>query len=539
MTKVSRVRSSMAINIIGAIIALLVVFGIVVSLLGYVSFTNAFTDEYSTTTYHMLDTATTEINGDHIDDYLNGKEMDEYYETKIYLDTYCKKMNVSLIYLIKVDTSDFGSFVSIFNSVNNAVDNSNYKEWELGYRRQTTNEEYAGKYRALYEQKTKYATIFRLKPADGSHPHITTMVPVIDSYGHVVSILCMQRPISELNRARKPYLTNVALSTLALSLFAALFVAVYLQKHFVNPVKMLSDEATRFAQENIKGEPLGDISRFEEIVNLATSIDKMETDMVEYIDHLTSITAEKERAAAEPSIAATIQENSVPNRFPAFPDRDDFDIYASMTPAKGVGGDFYNFFLIDDDHLAIVIGDVSGKGVPGALFMMVCNILIANRTMMGGSPGDILTFVNDDLCEHNEAEMFVTLWLGILELSTGQLIAANAGHDDAAVYRHDGSFELFKTRHGLVAAGFPGIHYKDFVIHLDKGDKIFLYTDGVPEATDAEGQMFTINGMLDALNRYKDKSPQEILEGVHNSVNAFVKEAPQFDDLTVLCVEMK
>ena len=261
--------------------------------------------------------------------------------------------------------------------------------------------------------------------------------------------------------------------------------------------------------------------------------------MLRYMENLTKATAEKERIAADLSLASTIQENSVPNVFPAFPDRKDFDIYASMTPAKEVGGDFYNFFLIDDDHLAFVIGDVSGKGIPAALFMMVTNILISDRAHMGGTPGEILTYVNRNICAHNPADMFVTLWLGMIELSTGKVIAANAGHDDAAVCRRDGTFELYKTRHGFVAGGMDGVQYRDFELQLDPGDKLFLYTDGVPEATRADNAMFGMERMLDALNAHRAGTPQQILEGVHASVNAFVGDAPQFDDLTMLCFERK
>jgi sigma-B regulation protein RsbU (phosphoserine phosphatase) len=210
-----------------------------------------------------------------------------------------------------------------------------------------------------------------------------------------------------------------------------------------------------------------------------------------------------------------------------------------MTPAKEVGGDFYNFFLIDDDHLAFMIGDVSGKGIPAALFMMVTNIVLGNRTLMGGTPAEILAFVNDNICAHNKLDMFVTLWLGIIDLTTGKVLAANAGHEDPAICRKDGSFELAKTRHGLVAGAMPGIRYRDAEFYLAPGDKVFLYTDGVPEATDGENRMFTLDRMLVTLNTVKNGSPEEILEGVHQEVNAFVGEAPQFDDLTMLCLEYK
>lgn len=539
MTRIKKIRSSMAVNIIGAIILLLVIFGIIVSVLGFISFNDAFVKEYSTTTYHMAGTATTLVRGDGIDAYLSGEETEEYQQTKKYLDAYCKRMNVSLVYVIKVDTSDYGRFVSVFNSVNNSVDNTSYTEWEIGHKRDTTNEEYRQKYKAIYAQETSYETVFRKKPGDGSHPHITTMVPVKNSDGEVTAILCIQRPIHELEEAMRPYLINIGISTFMLAVLSTVFVAVYIKYEVVSPISKVSEEAARFAKENTKGEELGEISKFEQIANLANSIDTMETDMVNYMENLTAITAERERIGVELSFARMIQEASVPNTFPAFPDRSDFDIYATMTPAKEVGGDFYNFFFIDNDHLALVIGDVSGKGVPAALFMMVTNIVLSDSIKMGGTPAETLNFANDNICEHNTLDMFVTLWVGILELSTGRIVAANAGHEDAAVYRKDGSFELFKTKHDIVAGVLPGILYRDFEFRLEPGDKLFLYTDGVPEATDQNNNMFTIGRMLDSLNENKEKTPQEILCGVHARVNKFVGNAPQFDDLTMLCIELK
>ena len=540
MKVIKKIRSSLSFNIIGGIILLLIVFGIIVSGIGYFSFTNAFKKEYSTTTAHMADTATTLINGDHLDDYMAGREMEEYELTKAYLDSYCVRMRLSLIYLIKVDTSDYGRFISIFNAVDNTVDDSSYTPWELGFKRDTTNDEYRRKYKRLYDQESTSETLYRIKTTDGQHPHITTMVPVKNSAGDVVAILCVQRPARELDDARRPYLIIIAISTILLAILSGVSAAVYIRKHFVDPVEKVSDEASRFARENTKGEPLGKVSKFEVFSNLANSIDTMETDMVNYIDNLTAVTSEKERISSELSLAKTIQENSVPNIFPAFPEREEFDVYASMTPAKEVGGDFYNFFLVDEDHLAIVIGDVSGKGIPAALFMMVTNILISDRTHMGGTPAEILSYVNDNLYSHNRAEMFVTLWLGILEISTGKIIMANAGHEDAAVYhKNTNQFELFKTKHGFVAGALSGVKYQDFEIQLEKGDKVFLYTDGVPEATNAEEKMFTLGGMVDVLNHYKESAPQEILQGISVSVDAFVGDAPQFDDLTMLCLEWK
>lgn len=539
MKKIKILRENLTFNIISAVVILLLLFGCIVSTIGYVSFTNAFKREYATTTYHMAATASMLINGDELDNYLQNGENAEYKESKEHLNIYCQKIHVSLIYIIKVDTSDYGRFVSVFNAVDNTVDNSNYIPWELGHKRDTTNDEYREKYKALYNKEADYETVYRTNPTDGQHPHITTLVPVKNSNDDVVAILCMQRPIRELNESRRPFLINVAVSTIILSIVVSLTYAGYIRREFVLPLHRVSDETVRFAKENKKGVTLGKVSKINDISRLALSIDQMEDDMIKYIDNLTAATSEKERLNSELSIAKMIQENSVPNIFPAYPDREDFDIRAFMDPAKEVGGDFYNFFLLDDDHLALVIADVSGKGIPASLFMMVTNILISDRTQMGGTPSEILTFVNESICQHNPADMFVTVWLGILEISSGKIIASNAGHEDPAVYRKDGHFELIKSKHSLVIGAMEGVKYTDVEIQLNKGDKIFLYTDGVPEATDINNNMMTLDGMIDALNHHKEESPENLLLSVKNSIFEFVGDAPQFDDITMVCLELK
>ena len=263
----------------------------------------------------------------------------------------------------------------------------------------------------------------------------------------------------------------------------------------------------------------------------------METDMINYIENLKAVTAEQERLGAELSIAASIQQDALPDIFPAFPDRGEFDVYAMMDPAREVGGDFYNFFLVDDDHLALIIADVSGKGIPGCLTMMAVNILTEYKAMQGGSPAEVLASVNHTFYEHNRAEMFVTVWIGILEISTGKLTAANAGHEYPAIYRKGSGFEILKDKHGLVLGGMDGMQYKDYEIQLEPGDKLFVYTDGLPEATSSDMELFGMERMTDALNEVSEETPEGILKGVLERVNEFVGEAPQFDDLTMLCLE--
>ena len=246
---------------------------------------------------------------------------------------------------------------------------------------------------------------------------------------------------------------------------------------------------------------------------------------------------ENSRIETELTMASSIQADMLPNIYPAFPERPEFDVYASMDPAKEVGGDFYDFFLIDDDHLCLIMADVSGKGVPAALFMMASKIILANNAMIGKSPAQILTDTNAAICKNNREEMFVTVWLGILEISTGKLTAANAGHEYPALMQADGSFELFKDKHGFVIGGMEGLRYKEYEIMLKPGAKLFLYTDGVPEATDAHEELFGPDRMIVALNDNRSGEPEGILKGVRSAVDSFVGGAEQFDDLTMLCLQ--
>ena len=248
---------------------------------------------------------------------------------------------------------------------------------------------------------------------------------------------------------------------------------------------------------------------------------------------------EKERISTELSLATRIQASFLPKTFPPFPDRTEFDLYASMTPAREVGGDLYDFFLIDPDHLCLVIGDVSGKGVPASLFMMLASALIHHVARHELSPGKILTAVNEEICARNPEEMFVTVWLGVLEISTGELKAASAGHEYPALKHPDGSFELFKDKHGFVLGGMEGIRYREYALPLEPGSRLFVYTDGVPEATNGSNELFGTDRMVDALRTKENGTPEEILGAVRDAVQVFIGPAEQFDDLTMLCIEYR
>jgi len=324
--------------------------------------------------------------------------------------------------------------------------------------------------------------------------------------------------------------TVTTLLVVLLAIIGALVVARRIVKpieHMTRRINALSGSDTAFEME--KTYRTGD-----EIEVLAESFASLSQKTRDYIQQITEITAEKERIGTELALATRIQADMLPNIFPAFPEREEFDIFASMDPAKEVGGDFYDFFLIDDTHLGIVMADVSGKGVPAALFMMISKILVQNYAMSGKSPAEALRAVNDQICSNNREEMFVTVWLGVLDTVTGTVTAANAGHEFPVVMQTGGKFELIKDKHGFVVGGMEGIRYKEYELTLSPGSKLFLYTDGVPEATNAENELFGTDRMLEALNADPDASPEEMLANVRRAVDDFVKDAEQFDDLTML-----
>ena len=314
-------------------------------------------------------------------------------------------------------------------------------------------------------------------------------------------------------------------------------------KTVVGPIEEISDAARAYRDDRLNGEfGMSHFSSLEihtgnEVEDLSHVLADMETDLANYVVEYARLSVESEREKTELRMAAEIQRSALPDVFPAFPERTEFDMYASMTPAREVGGDFYDFFLVDNDHLCLVIADVSDKGVPAALFMMNCKTELANHVMMGKSPAEALRDTNATICVKNHARMFVTIWVGILQISTGMLIAANGGHEYPVLQRPHGRFSLYKDRHGLVVGGRQNTRYADYRIMLRPGSKLFVYTDGLPEATDSDERMFGLDRMVEVLNETKDAAPKEILNHMQRAVEEFVQGGEQFDDLTMLCLE--
>ena len=533
-------RNQIAFKTFLSSLLLLVSFAVVLGTLAYHSFSSVVLKEYTDGGFRIANAASTVVDADMLDEWMENGGSDEAYQTTWNrLDRICNATYATFVYVIRPDLNDFGHITFVFSTVRH---DSEYTPYELGYVRPTTNQEYREKYQALwYGQSERESLVLNSRQYASATRHITVMLPLVGSDGETKGILCVQRQMDELTAQQHAYIRTVVVITCLLTALVLALQRINQSRTLLLPIQKITQESCRFAEENVlTGTKLSEeIRNRDEIGQLAASIDRMEEQIVENVEELKTITAERERANTELSLAARIQSAMLPGVFPAFPERKDFDIYAEMDPAREVGGDFYDFFLIDDDHLCIEIADVSGKGVPASLFMMSSKIILASHAMLGLSPAEVLREANHVICANNTVEMFVTVWLGILELSTGRLTAANAGHEYPVLKAPDGRFELLKDRHGFVLGGMDNMQFRNYELMLEPGSKLFVYTDGVPEATDPEDAFFGTERMLDALNEDPEAAPEQVLKNVRAAVDRFVKDAEQFDDLTMLCLEYR
>ena len=529
-----KIKDSVVLKSLLGLMILLVLYSVVVACIGFRGFTDALLEQYTEGAFRTARTAAMVVDANRIEEYRSsGGVTEEYSRVWERLDELCNTQDATFVYVIEPDRTDYGHITFLFSTIHA---DSPYTYYEFGYVRETTNDDYKAKYRLLCEGMSDRELVIRDKGYIETDAHITAMVPLTDDMGSVRAILCVQRQMDTLTTARKDFIARVLIALILIGFAAFVGQSLYLTRVFLYPVRTITDEANRFARENITvGKKLTErIKNTDELGRLAESIDSMEDQIKNYVRNLTRITADSERMATELSLASRIQDDMLPNIYPAFPDRYEFDIHATMDPAREVGGDFYNFFLVDEDHLGLMIADVSGKGVPGALFMMSSMILLTNSVRMGRDPGEVLEYVNETICANNREQMFITVWLGILEISTGRITAATAGHEYPALMRSGGQYELIKDKHGFVIGGMEGMKYREYELVLSRGDKFFLYTDGVPEAVNTNNEMFGTERMLTALNSEPDADPLTTLKNVRRSMDTFTGNAEQFDDITML-----
>ena len=488
-----------------------------------------------TTAYAYTKSAAELIDGDKIAYYLEtGEEDDYYYEILDFLNAFRLNTDIQYYYVFVPFEDDL---VYIWDANILKPGEMEIDVCELGYREE-------------YMEGGKEATysIYKQNPPeeielvnDDKYGYIASAYsPVFNSSGEPVAVVGVDVYMPDLQANMREFLVAVVVTIMLVVLVAILLCFFFVKRKIVNPINKIRD-ASRSMVENLENEESMEVSvkTGNEIEELFDSFKQMYGDVRDYINQLSVVTAEKERIGAELDVAAHIQASMLPCIFPAFPERKEIDIYATMDPAKEVGGDFYDFFMVDDRHLAIVMADVSGKGIPAALFMVIGKTLIKDHTTPGRDLGKVFTAVNNLLCEANSEGLFITAFEGVLDLVTGEFNFVNAGHEMPFVCKADGAFEPYKIRPGFVLAGMEGMRYRAGSMILEPGDKIFQYTDGVTEATNIHNELYGMERLEVILNKVKCGTPHEILPAVKADVDEFVGEAPQFDDITMLCLEYK
>jgi len=501
---------------------------------GYHIFKKSAFQIFNESAYNIAYNAASYVNADKITSYLETKQIDEEYEEMAdHLYRLHEYNHLVSIYICIPNEED----LTITNIYDTRVDDpeKDPARYALGVVDPIgLKDRYAAV--RIYKTGKREDDYFIRKTSFG---YLTSaIIPLFNSEGSSVAILTvdMQMPVI-ISRLNQYLLITIAITTILVSVMMVAYL-IYLRKHIINPIRQLTLNAAGFAaNHNTFSDSVRKLKTGDEIETLAGALVKMENDITKYIDNLAKVTAERERIAAELDVATTIQTDMLPSIFPPYPDCNEFDIYATMDPAKEVGGDFYDFFLIDDNHLGLVMADVSGKGIPAALFMVISKTLIKNAARPGISPKDVLEAVNCQLCENNDASMFVTVWFGIMEISTGKITAVNAGHEKPLIMRKDGDFEYLRDKHGIMLASFSTAKYKEYELQINPGDRLFLYTDGLLEATNGENELYGEERALVSLNKHKSESLSQMLESIHKDVDVFVGDALQFDDLTMMVLE--
>ena len=531
-----KVRWSLGKKLTGLIVTMCVVLGLLAAVVSYRTFSASMMEYYNQLGTNLVRTLASQLDADELDRYYETGEMDErYYEIQSFISDLVASNDVEYLYVVRPHGVAF-----LFDSDMETGESGEYEDG--GYCALGTYVDLVGGFADNLDRLLAGLDVEPIVQRDASYGWLmTAMTPVLHEDGTMAGYVMADISMNDVMNTRQTFLiTLVGLLAAVAAVFLVTFLFI-LRRMVLHPIDLLTQATGDFIQSNEEELAAGTatvnvppIRTGDEVELLADSFRKMEEDMISYIREFMKATAEKERIGAELNVATQIQADMLPRIFPAFPERQEFEVYATMNPAKEVGGDFYDFFLVDDDHLAVVIADVSGKGVPAALFMVIAKTLIKNHAQNRETPGEVFTQTNAQLCEGNDAGLFVTAWMGVLEISTGKFVYVNAGHNPPLLKRAGGQYEWLKSRPGFVLAGMEGIRYRENTLELMPGDTLYLYTDGVTEATSSAQELYGEERLQAALNEASELPVSQLLPRIKNCIDTFVGDAEQFDDITML-----
>lgn len=504
--------------------------------IGYNQFEDQFVRQYNANIIAVAHSARAVLNADLFEEYLKTNKPDgSWYAVHDILQKFVNQFNLNLLYVSCVEAPEFNIIHYIYNPVRAGT---KYKEYPLGYTEEYKHKRYNEAARAIY---TEGKEIVRQSTSSKGGTYMTANVPVRNSMGAIIAMLGVQMSTQEFTDAKKAYIRWTLMAEGFFLLVYLIFLIIYYRKQFINPILSITNEAMRFASDSSR---ISDITKKvknrDEIGTLAHSVYQMEKDIQDYIKNITQITSEREKAITELNIATRIQAGLLPT---VSIDNDNVAIQASMHPAKEVGGDFYDYAMLDECHALAIVADVSGKGVPAALFMAMGTtllrdhvaVMVRNSTKLAEEIG----LVNNVLCCHNDADLFITAWIGILNTKTGRLAYIDAGHNPPLI-KQDGKFGYIpRAKKGLPLASMEDFPYTMNELYLKPGDRLFLYTDGVTEAQNKEKELYGEEALLKFAGDHQNDEPGAFLGNLFKELSDFQSGCDQFDDITMVIMDYK
>ena len=537
--EVIKIKNSISNKVLFDVVLAIVLLGSLLGYIGYREFTVALEKQYTDTALRTARTALTYADVKKIpyyDDY--NKDSNFYADTMDLVSEWQRLTDTQgaiFIYIIQPNIEKNYNEIRFSLSVMNSNENSIH--FFSGHTMKTENEEYRKAYQDIYESKKDSAALFYYDEMNKIDGFVTVLLPIKNHADEVKGILGVTRPMEDVRYFRKMYLRDTFIITAIVFMIVILLYGAYLKKTVLTPIEELTDGVREIASGNLNKKL--NIKTGDEIEHLATCFNAMTDELQTYMKNLTQVTAEKERIATEVNVAKDIQHSMLPHDFNF--DRKDFDIFATMDAAKGVGGDFYDFYLLDENHLAMTIGDVSGKGIPASLFMVISKTVLKNFTTFATAPDDYAAVVenaNNQLCQGNEEMMFVTVFFGVLEIDTGKFVYVNGGHNPPIIYHAESnSCEYLSVKKNFVLGGMEEVPYNQQEITLQRGDLIFTYTDGVNEAMNEQNEEYTSERLLNFMNSTDCRADlKTLLAVVKADVAKHVGAAEQSDDITMLAL---
>ena len=522
--------------LVGTLILLLLL-GVGLGVLGSTTYKKGMMDRYEDLLESLLRLTRSQIDADDLAVCIEtGVKSAQYEIEQAYLDNMKNTCQIKFVYVVKpLNTDETDNMMNVIAGVSDE-ERILYADVlvQLG---ELTGSEYSPEVAQMYLGRMDRSDSVTYYDNTTEFGYMYTgLTPLHDKNGDPVAILAIDVAMDEIHQTQTRYNIITGVSTALLALLSFAFTYFWLHRRIIRPIERLNTSVDSYEHGNFDL----DLERFkhdDELRSLASSFTEMTQRIDAYTEEVARATAEKGRISAEVKVAKQIQNDILPSVFPAFPERTDFDIYASLYSSSEICGDFYDFFLIDEDHLAMVLGDISGSGVPSAMFMIMVKTLIKNRALQGYSPAEVLQNVSEQLLEGNNSGMYATVWLAVVDLTTGKGIAANAGQEHPALRRAGKKFELQEYRHSPPVAAIEGVRFRDHGFQLEPGDTLFVYTDGVKEARNQKGESFGAKRIVEVLNREPEATPSVLMQTMKSAIDSFSDGVQQADDFMMLSLK--